>query len=461
MPRGTEPAWTGGADQFQLRVDRSIERMRAHFVNSTGTTTALGRARALARRGAAAAKRLLGQTGGSGSDSAARLNIIERGEWGGDTLPPKSLPQYGAVKLAFVHHTVGTNDYGPEDSAAIVLAVAKFHRSVNGWSDIGYNLLVDKYGQVFEGRAGGIERAVVGAQAAGFNSVSTGVANLGTFSSVEQSEAGLNALSALIAWKLALHGAPVIGKVTANGKTFDRISGHRDANATECPGDALYGELPRIRSLASSGGGLPSPGSLTLEATPRRTVAGQVAALSGMLSLANGDAPDNRNIDLQALGSKGYRTIARRQTGAGGRWSVQLKRSRSARVRARYRDPSSGRHVYSPSVRLAVAPAITATVSQRRVRTPATIQLTGATNPRKQSIEALIERRGSNGSFSRIATIKGRARRGRFRLTVRLSRTGLYRITARTPSDPRNASGSARPLTVRATTRRRRSRARR
>ena len=178
-------------------------------------------------------------------------------------MPPRSGPAYGQVQLAFVHHTVNANDYAPEESAAIVLGIAKYHRDHNGWNDLGYNFIVDQYGQIFEGRAGGIDQAIVGAQAQGFNSVSTGVACLGTYTSVAQTEAGMDALARLIGWKLSLHGIPTSGTVTvtsAGGETnkfaagtpvtFQRISGHRDGNATSCPGNVLYTQLPDLRVRA-------------------------------------------------------------------------------------------------------------------------------------------------------------------------------------------------------------------
>ena len=116
------------------------------------------------------------------------------------------------MQLGFVHHTVNANDYAPQDSAAIVLSICRYHRNENGWRDIGYNFLVDRYGQIFEGREGGIDQPVIGAQAQGYNGVSTGVANLGTFSQAPQTAAGVQATAELLAWKLSLHGVPVAGR---------------------------------------------------------------------------------------------------------------------------------------------------------------------------------------------------------------------------------------------------------
>ena len=114
--------------------------------------------------------------------SRAAPQIIPRAAWGADQCPPRAAPAYGEVQLGFVHHTVNANTYRRADSAAMVLSICRYHRNENGWRDIGYNFLVDRYGQIFEGRAGGIDQPVIGAQAQGYNGVSTGVANLGTFS---------------------------------------------------------------------------------------------------------------------------------------------------------------------------------------------------------------------------------------------------------------------------------------
>ncbi len=152
------------------------------------------------------------------------------------------------VKMAFVHHTAGSNAYGADDVPGILRSDQAYHMDVRGWNDIGYNFLVDRFGRIWEGRAGGTENAVIGAHAEGYNTGSTGVAVLGTFTSAEVPGAAVNAVSRLLGWKLAIHGVDPEGR---NGG-FHNVAGHRDSKATDCPGARLYDRLPEIRSAAGS-----------------------------------------------------------------------------------------------------------------------------------------------------------------------------------------------------------------
>src|SRR3954447_13166967 len=195
--RASDPVWTGGSDELQLRMRGGAPRvLRVHFV----AVPAAARRRA----GRRSARARAAQAGGVQPGSPPV--IVPRSAWGADALPPRAAPSYGAVQAAFVHHTVTANEYGPQDSAAIVLGIHKYHRDTNGWNDIGYNFLVDKYGQVFEGRAGGIDQAVVGAHAQGYNSQSTSVAQIGTFAAAPITPEAMAATAQLVGWKLSLHG---------------------------------------------------------------------------------------------------------------------------------------------------------------------------------------------------------------------------------------------------------------
>jgi N-acetylmuramoyl-L-alanine amidase len=143
-------------------------------------------------------------------------------------------PDYSStVKAAVIYHTVQTNHYAPSESAALVRADYLYHVRSRGWNDIGYNLLVDRYGRVFEGRYGGITRAVLGAHAGGFNTYTTGVALLGTFSSSRPPAAMLASLKRLLAWKLDLTHVDPAGKTTLR-------SAGAPTSATR-PGANIYG----------------------------------------------------------------------------------------------------------------------------------------------------------------------------------------------------------------------------
>src|SRR4051812_33099837 len=317
----SDPVWAGGADELQLRAAR--RPAGALDVRFVAVPAAARRIRPVARAGQA----------------GAQPAIIPRSAWGGDGVKPRADPEFGDVQVAFVHHTVPANDYGPQDSAGIVLAMAKYHRDTNGWNDLGYNFVVDKYGQVFEGRAGGIDQAVIGAQAQGYNSHSTGIANIGTFTDVGQTDAALDAMARLIAWKLPLHGAPVTGQVvlTSGGGdlnryksgtpvTLQRICGHRDGDATECPGTALYGQLPELRRrTAAIAPAVPTASvALAMDAPATSVVYGEALAVSGVLRRADGSAIAGERVLVQKQGTSGWVTVARTQSGADGTWSASV-----------------------------------------------------------------------------------------------------------------------------------------
>ena len=169
--RASDPVWAGGCDELQLRVSRRAARRAARALRRRPAAGA-GAPRAAPRPRPSSRPRR--SRDAAADHPARRVGRRRRAAARG--------ADYGVVQMGFVHHTVTANDYTPDQSASIVLGIAKYHRDTNGWNDIGYNFLVDQYGQVFEGRAGGVDQAVIGAQAQGYNSQSTGVAVLGTFS---------------------------------------------------------------------------------------------------------------------------------------------------------------------------------------------------------------------------------------------------------------------------------------
>ena len=238
------PWWTGPSDRIQYRLRGSVRRLRAFLVRSPQE---------------AAPTRTLSVAGAPA--------IVTRAGWGADESIVRFPPQYAdAVRLAIVHHTAGSNTYTQAEAPAVVRGIELYHVQANGWNDIGYNLLVDRFGTVYEGRAGGIDRNVVGAHALGFNTGSVGIAVLGTYGSAAPSPAAQDALAKTLAWRLDLaHVDPVSTLTVVSGGSerfpagipvfLRAVSGHRDTGLTECPGNALYGLLGSLAARAAAIGG--------------------------------------------------------------------------------------------------------------------------------------------------------------------------------------------------------------
>lgn len=192
-----------------------------------------------------------------------RPKIVTRRGWGADEkLREGGFLYTNKVLAAFVHHTASGNNYKCAQAPTVIRSIYRYHVVSSGWRDIGYNFLVDKCGNLYEGRAGGVAKAVMGAHTLGFNTNSMGIAVLGSYGTTKPAAAAVDAVAQLTAWKLGLYRANPNGKtyltsgggnLYAKGKKvrLNVISGHRDGFATECPGGRLYGKLGAVRSAAA------------------------------------------------------------------------------------------------------------------------------------------------------------------------------------------------------------------
>jgi hypothetical protein len=232
--------WTGAADRVQFRPLGDVRRLRAYELWSRVTTRP---ARHIS--------------------AAGTPTIVPRSGWRADEKIVRAKPTFApAVRLAVVHHTAGTNTYTPAQAAAIVRGIEVYHVKGNGWNDIGYNFLVDRFGTVYEGRGGGIEKNVIGAHAEGFNTGTFGVAMIGNYAHAAPPKAQQDALVTLLAWRLDVAHIDPLSTVlyTSGGNlkfkagtnvTLRAISGHRDTGPSECPGTGTYVLLPGIAKRVS------------------------------------------------------------------------------------------------------------------------------------------------------------------------------------------------------------------
>jgi hypothetical protein len=180
--------------------------------------------------------------------------IYSRAQWGAnEKIREKASLHYGDVHAGFVHHTVNANNYTRSEVPGILRSIYAYHVQSRGWSDIGYNYLIDRFGRIWEGRYGGVDRPVVGAHTLGFNDDSFAASAIGNYQIAKPSRAMIQAYATLFAWKLSLHGVTASSTHQyVTSRWFQAINGHRDAEATLCPGQYLYKRIPDIRRMAAA-----------------------------------------------------------------------------------------------------------------------------------------------------------------------------------------------------------------
>lgn len=171
--------------------------------------------------------------------------VISRAAWGADESLMTWPPQYATARKIVIHHTVTS---GGDNPIAEVQAIYYFHAITRGWGDIGYNYLVDKFGNIYEGRAGGLD--VIAGHTYSYNTGSVGFGNLGDYSSAAPTAAMRDINAALAAWYGGRNFIHPLESSLFNDRVTPNITGHRDYAATACPGAAFYAQLPAIRARA-------------------------------------------------------------------------------------------------------------------------------------------------------------------------------------------------------------------
>src|SRR4051794_4342965 len=440
----TDPVWTGRSRAFEIRAQRPLPGARVLLVDSGAPARA------------AAAKRFVDA---GLATAAGQPPIIARSTWATAACRPRVPAVFGAVELAFVHHTVSSNAYRPSQSAAMIRSICLFHKYGNGWNDIGYNFVVDRYGQIFEARAGGIDDAIVGAQAGGYNVYSTGVALLGNFAGYGPPRQAFNALSRLLAWKLAVHGVEPLGKVTVQvtnaGAPYsryragarvrlNRMAGHRDADATSCPGAGMYRQLPRLRQAVQKL--VPSVSSLGLQV--QASAPGTVTVAG---TLGSGGVPiPGATVELQRRSAThGPSLLGTATTDVSGMWLATVPLAANGELRAVFRGDPAHPAVVSPGVLATVPPQITLVAVTPQAPPGAVIAFTGSVVPVKKRVSIVIAQQQPDGTLATIRTIRlAPDDDGSFARSIGFPAAGQYQVIAHTAADDANALGTSPPVAI-------------
>ncbi|MGZ4474971.1 MAG: FG-GAP-like repeat-containing protein [Nocardioides sp.] len=268
---GTDPLLVGEVDQVQVRATSQTGTVPADMKlavvdpgKATRTVVSRGALDTNTMDGSSAPTQPSALTGSIASDegrislSAAAYTpkpvIYSRAQWGADErMRDKSSLHYYEVHAGFVHHTVNANDYTRAEVPGIIRSIYAYHTQSKGWSDIGYNVLVDRFGRVWEGRYGGVDRPVVGAHTLNYNDYSFAMSAIGNFDITQPPQAMLNAYASLFAWKLSLSNIRADAThLWVKDRWLYAINGHRDVGQTACPGRYLYAKIPSVRVAAQA-----------------------------------------------------------------------------------------------------------------------------------------------------------------------------------------------------------------
>lgn len=363
--RATDPVDVDGADKVEVRTSQveGVHDVEAAMVDP-------GESPADELAGAPEA----GTPVASADAAVGKPSVMTRAQWGADESLRSCTPsKQSTIKAIVVHHTADGNSY--TNGPAMMRSIYAYHTKVNKWCDVGYNALVDRWGQVYEGRYGGLESNVVGAHSGGFNTATWGVSVIGNFEVAALPAAAKASVERLVAWKAAQQRLNPTGttSLTSSGSTkyaagrvvtVPVIVGHRDVSLTACPGIDFYGKLGSVRAAVKSlitPTAAPAPAPVRKVANPAaakrlsdftadgradvlaRTAAGDLLLYAGngkagwsagrrigsgwasyTLLTAAGDVNGDKTSDLYARDSSGRLWLYPRNAGGGWKSRVQV-----------------------------------------------------------------------------------------------------------------------------------------
>ncbi len=242
------------------------------------------------------------------------------------------------VQGVVVHHTVTSNSYSASQVDDLLRGIYRHHVVVNGWCDIAYNFVVDRFGTIWEARTGSASEPVIGGHTKGFNTATVGIALLGQHqggsrpTAVAPSSASLASVRSLAGWKLSIHGIDPEGTTWLKNRSsrppmkfgsdewveVPVIVGHRDLGVTSCPGTLTVGSIAPMRSaLAPAHNTTPpsvapdrrpapfGPGFVTLTAAGGLRPAGAAPGIWGSATSGPAVAIDGIDGRGQALAADG------------------------------------------------------------------------------------------------------------------------------------------------------------
>jgi SpoIID/LytB domain protein len=317
---GTEPLWVGDADGVAARVTSKTGTPQgvriatidpgADESSAAGADAAAGTdATPAAYRTSAATATTVAAAADGSPAYTPQPTIITRAQWGASNGTPCDTPNAGdRTRGVIVHHTAGSNSYTKAQSASIVRATQAYHVKSRKWCDLGYNFLVDKYGQIFEGRRGGMDRSVRAAHSgnAAVNTYAMGVSMMGNYDVVKPTAALKDSMVKLIGWRMGTNYLKAKGTYSLGGKTLNMIAGHRDVLQTACPGRYGYAWLSESGGLRDRVQAYLASYSSTVRS--RYTALGATAAgaiFIGEAQTSTGSRLRAKNLDIYAKGANG------------------------------------------------------------------------------------------------------------------------------------------------------------